>query len=102
MSEVYRVGQEDGRLIYRGDKLFAMVFDSVDAATVVREWNASEGGATSTGPAESEPGTFRDAEGDTWTRMPNGYWTMTKIPNADWTLEQVKAEYGTWACGDGI
>jgi len=89
MSGLYRIGQEDSRLTYRGDKLFAMVFDAVDAETVVREWNAAE-------PAESEPEMFRDADGDVWTRMANGFYSMRGDPESVWSLEQIKDEYGTW------
>lgn len=97
MSELYRIGQEDGRLIYRGDKLFAMVFDSVDAATVVREWNASEGGATSAEPAESEPETFRDGYGDMWARRSGGLYVLLSVEDDMLrTLENIKATYGTW------
>lgn len=60
MSELYRVGQEDGRLIYRGDKLFATVFDFADAAGTVAALNGE-----SAEPVEvTGPETFR---GGTWT-----------------------------------
>lgn len=95
MSELYRVGNHQPQNLYRGDEYIGVMFDPADAALVRDVLNRVE-------PEAVGPEMFRDAEGDTWTRMPNGYWSMTEEDTfADWTLERIKATYGTWACGGG-